>query len=529
MKKRYFWQCLCLTVSIVAIMAATAPDAAAQGYVVEELVHPAGTMVQAAAVNNLGDVAGHTTDPATYMMQGFVWAPDSGFTELGSLPVPEHNESNAYEISDAGQVAGASLYWDWDLFDYAGSAILWTPGSGMEDLGTFGGYKSQSWGLNEAGQVVGESMMPDDLARAFLWDPVSGIQDLGLLPLPDHNVSKAIDINDLGTVVGISSIWNPTSYWIETRTFVWDPVGGMQEIEVAIPGYEQYIMPNAINDAGVVVGTAYTPSFGGGPGRAFRWDPVNGATDLGVLFGPESSYASDVDNEGRVVGEYDDRAVIWTERTGMVELSGLLPGDFVYSVATSISDAGYITIQGYETGGTWWDTRSFRLAPDLDEDGVEDAEDNCPEDPNPDQVDADDDGWGSACDCDDADPSANPGAEEICTGGVDEDCDGLVDGEDPDCPAEFTLDLDASHEAGILSLIFTVGTPETAGWGAWLVLTSPSIQTIPLWWTSLPVLDPPYEIPVSFPLAGLGWIGIWTGLFTEGGAQAVDLAWVDTG
>ena len=452
---------LCLIVSMGAFLAATALNAVAQGYVVEELVHPDGHLVRAEAVNNLGDVAGYTTDPATYMMQGFVWAPDSGFTELGSLPVPEHNESSAYAINDAGQVAGASIYWDWDLFDYAGASILWTPGSGMEDLGTFGGYKSQSWGLNEAGQVVGESMMPDDLSRAFLWDPGSGIQDLGLLPLPDHNVSKAIDINNHGTVVGFSSIWNPTSYWIETRTFIWDPVNGMQEIEVAIPGYEQYIVPNAINDEGVVVGAAYTSSFGSGPSRAFRWDPVNGATDLGALFGPESSYAFDVDNEGRVVGEYDDHAVIWTDRTGMVDLSGLLPGDFVYSAAIAISDAGYITIQGYESGGTWWDTRSFRLA--------------------------------------------------------------------PDSPAEFTLDLDASHEAGTLSLVFAIGTPGPAGWGAWLVLPYPTVQIIPLWWAALPVLDPPYEMPVSFPLSGLGWVGIWTGLFTEGGAQAVNLAWVDTG
>ena len=142
MKKRDLRRGLCLFVSVGALLAVAAPDAAAQGYVVEELVHPGGYLVRAEAVNNLGDVAGYTTDPATYMMQGFVWDPDSGFTELGSLPAPDHNESSAYAISDAGQVAGASLYWDWDLFDYAGAAILWTPGSGMEDLGTFGGYKS---------------------------------------------------------------------------------------------------------------------------------------------------------------------------------------------------------------------------------------------------------------------------------------------------------------------------------------------------------------------------------------------------
>jgi len=37
-------------------------------------------------------------------------------------------------------------------------------------------------------------------------------------------------------------------------------------------------------------------------------------------------------------------------------------------------------------------------------------------------------------DCDDTDPAANPSATELCDGlGVDEDCDGFIDNDDPDC------------------------------------------------------------------------------------------------
>jgi len=51
----------------------------------------------------------------------------------------------------------------------------------------------------------------------------------------------------------------------------------------------------------------------------------------------------------------------------------------------------------------------------------------------------DDDGDGykdEACggdDCLDSDPDVNPGAEEICSGGVDDDCDGLTDWDEPQC------------------------------------------------------------------------------------------------
>ena len=96
--------------------------------------------------------------------------------------------------------------------------------------------------------------------------------------------------------------------------------------------------------------------------------------------------------------------------------------------------------------------------------------------------------------------------------------------------AEFTLELDASHGEGTLNLNFALGTPEEALWANCLILTYPAFQVIPLWSVPLPVIDPPIDLPISFPLPiGLGTAGIWTGLFTVEGAQAVDLEWVHTG
>ncbi len=52
------------------------------------------------------------------------------------------------------------------------------------------------------------------------------------------------------------------------------------------------------------------------------------------------------------------------------------------------------------------------------------------EDTGPEVADADGDGHQSSEDCDDANPEVHPGAEERCNG-IDDDCDGFVDAEDP--------------------------------------------------------------------------------------------------
>jgi hypothetical protein len=64
-------------------------------------------------------------------------------------------------------------------------------------------------------------------------------------------------------------------------------------------------------------------------------------------------------------------------------------------------------------------------------------------------ADADGDGFGataSLCcpfagiDCNDSNPNVNPGATEVCTNGVDDDCDGLIDCNDPNCDADYDND-----------------------------------------------------------------------------------------
>jgi len=84
-------------------------------------------------------------------------------------------------------------------------------------------------------------------------------------------------------------------------------------------------------------------------------------------------------------------------------------------------------------------------------------DDDC--DGTADDVDADGDGYiAEACggnDCDDGNSAVNPGASEICDGmGTDEDCDGLTDAQDPDCQGGYSAVANAQasvHGAGSLS------------------------------------------------------------------------------
>jgi len=117
---------------------------------------------------------------------------------------------------------------------------------------------------------------------------------------------------------------------------------------------------------------------------------------------------------------------------------------------------------------------------------------------------------------------------EICDDTLDNDCDGLVDDDDPDCET-FTLELTGSYLSGSIILDFTVGTPEPAIWATYLVLINPTYQVTPLWSVPFGIIDPPIQLPVVFTLPQMGWVGIFSGLYTDEGKETSVFKWIDTG
>jgi probable HAF family extracellular repeat protein len=77
----------------------------------------------------------------------------------------------------------------------------------MKDLGTFGGSSSYGRDINNLGQVVGQSDMPDGIRHAFLYTD-GRMLDLNSLisPVDGWTLGYACGISDNGYITGYGTI-----------------------------------------------------------------------------------------------------------------------------------------------------------------------------------------------------------------------------------------------------------------------------------------------------------------------------------
>lgn len=221
----------------------------------------------------------------------------------------------------------------------------------VTDLGTLGGPHTYAYDLNQAGQVVGDSTIAaGGFMHAFLWDSGTMI-DLGTL---GGSHSSATGINDLGQVVGYASLPGDVS----NHAFLVTPEGGVWFRDNNQDGRNDLMTDlgtlygsdssgaSDINNSGQVVGTSAD--------RAFLWDAVNGMTDLGAPTGFTDSSAAGINALGRVTGYawyYEDESswgssvFLWDATNGMIAL-GTGPA-YTNSTPTALNDVGQLV--GYQS------------------------------------------------------------------------------------------------------------------------------------------------------------------------------------
>jgi probable HAF family extracellular repeat protein len=127
--------------------------------------------------------------------------------DIGNLGGVAWHTPNAINLY--GDVVGFSNFSAADGGEYHPHAFYWTKEDGIRDLGTLPAPfddNSDAWGINRWGQAVGRSCDVDGNCHAFLWQ--NGVMtDLNCLVdsddcAPDDTLIAAFDIDDRGRITG---------------------------------------------------------------------------------------------------------------------------------------------------------------------------------------------------------------------------------------------------------------------------------------------------------------------------------------
>jgi probable HAF family extracellular repeat protein len=252
------------------------------GFRIVELPDLGSGHARASSINSAGLVVGQSNRTPHGPSRACVWRDNGVLSEIGSGSL----SSGAVDVSDNGQIAGTL-----QLADGGSRAFLLTD-TGMLTSETLGGFHSNACALNNRGEVVGGSWsipgntQGDKRERAFKWTQGEGLQDLGALA--EDWCSRAVDINDQGTIVGDS---RPSGLFTgPNRAFIWTSLAGIVDLG-SLDGHSSAI---AINNRDEVIGLT------GSEGRSvsFVWTRDRG---MCVLALPEGSSVRAISNGGDIV------------------------------------------------------------------------------------------------------------------------------------------------------------------------------------------------------------------------------------
>jgi len=261
----------------------------------------------------------------------------------------------------------------------------------ITDLGTLGGNYSRATGINDLGQVIGNTNpYADNAGHAFRTAPNSPINpatdDLGSLSNSYNYGCGAGGINNLGQVVGTCSAPSHSpigDYHYAFLTAPNSPINPATD-NLGSLGRRPETTGTSVNDLGQAAGIS-----GGDPANAFRTapnSPIDPITDNigslrggsmysfgGVYYYASLNYANGINNLGQVVGySSTDSGEAHAFRTapnspinpatddlGTLGGEGLLSGNRA-SEANAINDKGQVVGNSQTVSG---ETHAFRTAP----------------------------------------------------------------------------------------------------------------------------------------------------------------------
>ena len=257
-----------------------------------------------------------------------LWTEETGWQTIGAFQPTAISENG---LTVAGYTGSSS------------SAVRWTWESGVQDLGSLGGYNGHLMGdadnvSADGAVVVGRSWVQTG-AEAFRWTVENGMEGLGFLPGGSYSEARAASA-DGSVVVGYSTSENSS----QSEAFRWSLAGGMEGLGL-LPGGTWSRATAVSADGTAVFGMADNAE---GQQQAFCWTQANGLT---VLAGAENISALTVLANGTAMVGMDDNlntTVVWTQTDGWRTLSDIL---LDYGINQSCRDSLGSGCGGY--GGTF--------------------------------------------------------------------------------------------------------------------------------------------------------------------------------
>jgi len=293
----------------------------------------------------------------------FRWTAAEGMSLLGGTSVVVGSGLSARAVSADGLVIAGTDGRPSDLQIYA---FRWTAAGVVQDLGALsGGFSTTSAISADGSTVVGTSGADGGDPRAFRWTATDGMQDLGTLGGAQSSARGASA--DGSVVVGTSRFDSSAS----NRVFRWTAAGGMQDLGITSLG-------GMSADGSVIAGTEAS--------RAIRWTAAGGLQDLGDLGGTSDTADAVSADGGTIAGRVSnsgtgvERAFLWTESLGMVDLNVYLPAVGIDLTNWHLKEATHLSADGSVIVGKGrfdGETRIFRVefspcgSVDFDGDGDE--------------------------------------------------------------------------------------------------------------------------------------------------------------